>query len=525
MTVVPGARMFTIEKTFSFDSAHFLPRVPEGHKCRRMHGHTYSVTVRVRSESLDDVGMVLDYGELSKAAKPLVEELDHRVLNEIEGLENPTAEVISRWIYERLKVALPDLDSVVVKETPATSSEYRRNGLRRNAERNSIWDVAGISEKDPRSGEKLRRWIGDLLQLQHRKAAKIQSRRSMPTKPEPLPTPILDSRQPAPRPPAPRPPAPRQPAPRQPKSPAPVQAPVAADKSSRPRMRVARPGEIDERRTPWVRGHGSDTWHRSGGGWRKGRHEHDENPGLRRNSDDELRELERACRRTGAADDAVRLARALLRHGRDRVDTTAFMRRCGVSPVEAHEMVAEATGVPLVEWKLINYGVNGDEENGWEINDLHYTGETIQLPADATHSEVRDALVDERIIRAGLEVDSEASSETNVVFRRPSDQRPVGALERAARGNPGDEQPVHVRPDGTTTCCNAYSTISADDQVEYCKKCYRAVEGYLDEAVFALPTRVDVAAGHPRCEACSRATGTETRHPMDLKCRRRPRRR
>lgn len=243
--------------------------------------------------------------------------------------------------------------------------------------------------------------------------------------------------------------------------------------------------------------------------------------GMRRNSDDELRELERAFRRTGAADDAVRLARALIRHGRDRVDTTAFMRSCGVAPVEAHEMVAEATGVPLVEWKLINYGVTGDEESGWDINDLHYTGDKISLPADATYSEVREALVDEGAIRRDLEVDSEASSETNVVFRQPSDQRPAGALERTIRRNPGDEPPVHVRPDGTTTCCNAYSTISADDQVEYCKKCYRAVEGYLDEAVFALPTRVDVAAGHLRCETCSRATGTETRHPMGFKCRRR----
>lgn len=156
----------------------------------------------------------------------------------------------------------------------------------------------------------------------------------------------------------------------------------------------------------------------------------------RRNSDEELRELERAFRSTGAADAAVRLARALLRSGLDRVDTTAFMRRCGVAPVEAHEMVAEAAGVPLVEWKLINYGVTGDEEGGWEINDIHYTGETIQLPADATYSEVHSALADEKIIRSDLEVDAESSSETNVVFRRPSDQRPAGALERASRGNP-----------------------------------------------------------------------------------------
>lgn len=118
---------YEISKTFSFDAAHFLPRVPEGHKCKRMHGHTYLVTVSLKRDELEDAGWVLDYGELSRLVKPLIERLDHTTLNEIEGLENPTAEQIAHWLYDRLLGNVPFLDAVEVKETPATAARYRRN--------------------------------------------------------------------------------------------------------------------------------------------------------------------------------------------------------------------------------------------------------------------------------------------------------------------------------------------------------------------------------------------------------------
>lgn len=116
-----------IEKEFTFDSAHFLPFVPITHKCHRLHGHTYHVTVRVAGSIDNQEGWVVDFGDLKKVVAPLIEKLDHRLLNSIEGLENPTAEVIARYIFEQLEKDLPLLHSVKVKETPTSSAEYRKD--------------------------------------------------------------------------------------------------------------------------------------------------------------------------------------------------------------------------------------------------------------------------------------------------------------------------------------------------------------------------------------------------------------
>ncbi len=114
-----------ITKSFSFDSAHWLPHVSETHKCRRLHGHTYTVTVALEGPLDPKMGWVQDYGEMSEAFSWLREALDHRCLNEIEGLENPTAEVLAVWIYDRLKTNLPQLADITVCETPNTSAVYR----------------------------------------------------------------------------------------------------------------------------------------------------------------------------------------------------------------------------------------------------------------------------------------------------------------------------------------------------------------------------------------------------------------
>ncbi len=114
-----------ISKSFSFDAAHRLPNVPAGHKCARMHGHTYTVTLTVEGPLDPDLGWVMDYGEISTAFRPLREAFDHHVLNEIPGLENPTAEIMARWIFERLSPDLPLLVEVAVCETPRTAAVYR----------------------------------------------------------------------------------------------------------------------------------------------------------------------------------------------------------------------------------------------------------------------------------------------------------------------------------------------------------------------------------------------------------------
>ncbi len=112
-------------KEFRFEAAHRLPRLPEGHKCRRLHGHSFRVEVRVRGEVDESDGMLLDYGVIRTAFSPVHRQLDHTYLNEIEGLENPTSETLARWIWTRLKPALPQLEAIVVHETCTACCVYR----------------------------------------------------------------------------------------------------------------------------------------------------------------------------------------------------------------------------------------------------------------------------------------------------------------------------------------------------------------------------------------------------------------
>ena len=112
-----------IEVDFRFDSAHFLPYVPADHKCRNMHGHTYWAILAVKGET-DSKGWVKDFAEIRKVVNPLIEKLDHKLLNAVPGLENPTAENIAEYIYHNAKKDLPELDSVQIKETPFSRCIY-----------------------------------------------------------------------------------------------------------------------------------------------------------------------------------------------------------------------------------------------------------------------------------------------------------------------------------------------------------------------------------------------------------------
>ncbi len=114
-----------IFKEFKFDAAHFLPNVPSGHKCARMHGHTYHVRIYLKGELHPEYGWVEDFGLVKEHWKPIEELFDHRVLNDIEGLENPTAEFIAIWIWRRLQPKLPKLHRVDVYETPTSGVIYR----------------------------------------------------------------------------------------------------------------------------------------------------------------------------------------------------------------------------------------------------------------------------------------------------------------------------------------------------------------------------------------------------------------
>jgi 6-pyruvoyltetrahydropterin/6-carboxytetrahydropterin synthase len=114
-----------LTKSFRFEAAHWLPRVPAGHKCGRLHGHSYEVVLGVEGEVHPEMGWVLDFAEIKRAFRPLLERLDHSCLNEIEGLENSTAEMLAVWIYTRLKPDLPQLADVTIQETPSSAATYR----------------------------------------------------------------------------------------------------------------------------------------------------------------------------------------------------------------------------------------------------------------------------------------------------------------------------------------------------------------------------------------------------------------
>ncbi len=117
----------TLIKRYTFEAAHRLPKVPEGHKCGRLHGHSYAIEVRVEGEVDVQSGMVIDYGDISAVVKPLIKRLDHYYLNEIEGLENSTSEVLARWLWEQIKPSLPQLTCITVAETCTARCEYRGN--------------------------------------------------------------------------------------------------------------------------------------------------------------------------------------------------------------------------------------------------------------------------------------------------------------------------------------------------------------------------------------------------------------
>jgi len=113
-----------ITQAFTFEAAHRLPNVPATHRCHRMHGHSYRVELRLEGPVDPESGFVVDFFDVEAAFAPILARLDHYCLNEIEGLENPTAEHIAVWIWDRVRPTLPLLATVAVYETPNCWAEY-----------------------------------------------------------------------------------------------------------------------------------------------------------------------------------------------------------------------------------------------------------------------------------------------------------------------------------------------------------------------------------------------------------------
>ncbi len=121
----PSSRRIELRKIFQFEAAHLLPHLPESHKCRRLHGHSFQAEIAVAGECDPKLGWLIDYAEITRLFRPYWEQLDHHYLNEIPGLENPTSENIAVWIWTKLKPRLPLLNEVVVAETCTAKCVYR----------------------------------------------------------------------------------------------------------------------------------------------------------------------------------------------------------------------------------------------------------------------------------------------------------------------------------------------------------------------------------------------------------------
>ena len=116
---------YIITKEFRFEGAHDLPQMPDGHKCKRHHGHSYLIRVELTSDTLDEFGFVEDYGELNDIREYIDGTLDHQNLSEVFGAENTTAELLAERFYWLWEKKHPALSAVTICETPSVSATYR----------------------------------------------------------------------------------------------------------------------------------------------------------------------------------------------------------------------------------------------------------------------------------------------------------------------------------------------------------------------------------------------------------------
>ncbi len=114
-----------IYKKFNIEAAHHLPNVPKGHKCGRLHGHSFQIIIYISGNVGEESGWIMDFADIKTAFKPIYNQLDHYYLNEIEGLQNPTSENIVKWIWVRLKPNLPNLSKIIIEETCTSGCIYQ----------------------------------------------------------------------------------------------------------------------------------------------------------------------------------------------------------------------------------------------------------------------------------------------------------------------------------------------------------------------------------------------------------------
>jgi len=115
-----------LTREFRFEAAHRLPMVPPDHQCSRMHGHSFRIEIALAGELDERMGWLVDFDQVAAVVDPLIDrELDHRTLNDVPGLENPTSELLCAWLWKRLAPQLPGLAAITVHETCTARCTYR----------------------------------------------------------------------------------------------------------------------------------------------------------------------------------------------------------------------------------------------------------------------------------------------------------------------------------------------------------------------------------------------------------------
>ena len=122
--LTPEESGLNIFRVFTIEAAHRLPNVPAGHKCARLHGHSFRIELHITAAVDAQTGWVMDFADVRAAFQPAFDRLDHHYLNEISGLENPTSENLARWVWNEMKPQLPLLSKVVIHETCTSGCEY-----------------------------------------------------------------------------------------------------------------------------------------------------------------------------------------------------------------------------------------------------------------------------------------------------------------------------------------------------------------------------------------------------------------
>ncbi len=137
-------------RRYRFESAHRLPNVPPDHKCGRMHGHSFAVVLHARGETGEGVALS---DRIDTCWAPLHAAFDHACLNDIAGLENPTSEIIARYVWERLLPALPSLTRITVFETASCGAHYdgRAHRIWKDFSLDSAVQLRAAPKDDPRA--------------------------------------------------------------------------------------------------------------------------------------------------------------------------------------------------------------------------------------------------------------------------------------------------------------------------------------------------------------------------------------